>query len=140
MTSVQLSSPDCWLDCLATLPDCDLSDLCSEVVLVGREGDTTVIPTVVMLATSQLFRQLKLHEPGELRRREGGCYILVLSGELLIFPEVSTVHLEQVVHLLTSGTSERPGDLTDAEGPLIQNLLQLSELFSDNFGGFGFFS
>ena len=127
MTSVQLSSPDCWLDCLATLPDCDLSDLCSEVVLVGREGDTTVIPTVVMLATSQLFRQLKLHEPGELRRREGGCYILVLLGELLIFPEVATVHLEQVVHLLTSGTSERPGELREVGRDLqqVQHVMNL---------------
>ena len=41
MATVKLSSPDCWLDCLATLPDCDVSDLCKEVLLVGSEGDTT---------------------------------------------------------------------------------------------------
>jgi len=103
MATLKLSSPGSWLDSLATLPDCDVSDLCNEVLLVGSEGDTTSIATVTLLATSQLFRQLQLQDRGE----EGGY----CSGQLLIFPDVANVHLEQVVHLLTSGSSEQPGDL-----------------------------
>jgi len=96
MATVKLGSPDCWLDCLATLPDCDVSDLCKEVLLVGSEGDTTSIASVILLATSDLFRQLQLEDKGK---------------EVLIFPDVASVHLEQVVHILTTGTSDRPGQL-----------------------------
>ena len=53
-----LTSPHCWLDSLATLPDSDVSDLCSEVHLVSKEGDQLSIPTILLLATSKLFRQL----------------------------------------------------------------------------------
>ena len=60
-----LTSPHCWLDSLATLPDSDVSDLCSEVHLVSREGDTNSIPTVVLLATSKLFRQLICLDEGK---------------------------------------------------------------------------
>ena len=60
-----LTSPHCWLDSLATLPDSDVSDLCSEVHLVSREGDTISIPAVILLATSKLYRQLTLLDEGK---------------------------------------------------------------------------
>jgi len=90
-----LTSPHCWLDSLATLPDSDVSDLCSEVHLVSREGDTISIPTVVLLATSNLLRQL----------------ICLNEEKQLIFPDVANVHLEQAVDLLTTGTCGTPGSL-----------------------------
>ena len=64
MPDLTLRSPHCWLDCLATLPDSDVSDLCSEVHLVSREGDTISVPTIVLLATSSLFRVLHGKESG----------------------------------------------------------------------------
>ena len=60
-----VTSPHCWLDSLATLPDSDVSDLCSEVHLVSREGDTFSIPTVILHATSKLYRQLSCLDDGK---------------------------------------------------------------------------
>ena len=60
-----LISPHSWLDSLATCPDSDVSDLCSEVHLVSKEGDTTSIPTIVLLATSHLLRQLSGLDEGK---------------------------------------------------------------------------
>ena len=109
----RLISPHPWLDSLATFPDSDVSDLCTEVYLVSSEGDTTSIPAIILLATSKLYRQLScLDEGKEFCFR---CWVLTgvyfPSERKLIFPDVANVDLEQAVELLTTGTCGDPGDL-----------------------------
>ena len=82
-----LTSPHCWLDSLATLPDSDVSDLCSEVHLVSREGDTISIPTVVLLATSNLLRQLISLDEG----KEFGFSLRGLNLSLFSFREAADI-------------------------------------------------